>query len=213
MQNIKPLLSDQLRPKSFDCMALNEKTINRLKYIVETGDMPNLLFHGAPGTGKTSSAELIINTLDCEFIEYNGSDRLGQKSLFQDIKKFCSGRSLWGKRKIVFIDECDYLLKATQAGLRRQIETASQHDVRFIMTANETNRLIPAMLSRLTAIDFDASVRDRPEIIERVTKSIADRLVELDYNVELQDIQKTVGIYYPDFRTIANKLEMLSMAV
>ena len=81
------------------------------------------------------------------------------------------------------------------------------------MTANETNRLIPAMLSRLTAIDFDASVRDRPEIIERVTKSIADRLVELDYNVELQDIQKTVGIYYPDFRTIANKLEMLSMAV
>ena len=213
MQNIKPLLSDQLRPKSFDYMALNAKTIKWLKYIVETGDMPNLLLHGAPGTGKTSSAELITNTLDCDFIEINGSDKAGEKLLLTDFKIYWSSNSLWGKRKIVFIDECDYLSKATQAGLLRQIETASQRGVRFIMTANEIKRLIPAMRSRLTAIDFDASVRDRPEIIERVTKSIADRLVELDYNVKFEDIHKTVCLYYPDFRTIANKLQLLSMAV
>ena len=86
------------------------------KWITE-GNLPNLLLHGSPGTGKTTAAKLIVKNIQCDFIYINCSDENGIDTIRETVKQFASAAT-FQPIKIVILDEADFLTINAQAALR-----------------------------------------------------------------------------------------------
>ena len=98
----------------------------------------NMLFYGQPGVGKTSAARILLNKLEADCYEINGSLETGIDHVRKNIEIFCVSMSLHSDVKVCFIDECEYLSVNAQASLRGLIEKCGQ--VRFVLTANEIKK-------------------------------------------------------------------------
>lgn len=199
------LLSEALRPKLLSELAISSKTISALEIFIKRGSIPNLLFYGDPGAGKTSAAKIIASRFDTYVI--NGSDQRKERSTISAIEQFASTVSMCGLPKVCLIDEGDYLPKESQAVLRGLIESLSSH-CRFIVTANNRNKLSDAIQSRLTAIQFSVPIVERNAIIERYTTSLHEKLISLKYQVDRDWLKSRVLLRFPDFRSIANDVEL-----
>ncbi len=114
--------------------------------------------------------------------------------------------SLFSKAKICFIDEADYLSKNSQAALRYVIERTSRN-CRFLFTVNEITKVIPGIQSRMLAIRFDISIADRPKVQQRLLARYQKVLSEAGIRYDEARLREIVGIYFPDLRSIANRLE------
>ncbi len=204
MENTQ-LLSEILRPRSISDMALPPDISCSLERMEVAGSLINLLFYGGPGIGKTSAARILIENADV--LEINGSFNNGDKAILRLIENFASTMSLFSKPKVCFIDEADYLTKEVQAGLRHIIEKFSA-TTRFILTANEIDKVTSAIRSRCTPICFDIAPMDRAIIIDQKLARYEKRLTELGYEYDLAELRETVGIYFPDWRSIANQLQL-----
>jgi len=97
-----------------------------VKKFVDTRKMPHLLFHGPPGTGKTSCIVAIAKHLygpdkyKNMILELNASDDRGINVVREQIKSFCSTQQLMSKGiKLVILDECDSMTSSAQFALRR----------------------------------------------------------------------------------------------
>lgn len=196
-----PLLSELLRPKSLDELILPEHLIAPFRAYLETGSIPNLLLYGKPGTGKTSAARLVLEYADS--MELNGSSKGDQ---VDRIETFASGMSLIGKPKVCFIDEADCLTTRAQASLRKVMEDFSGN-ARFIFTANEVDRLSPAMRSRFINVCFDPKPSQAPDVIRRIIPFYETRLAAHGYCPDAKVIRNVVHEHYPDFRAIVGHLE------
>ena len=167
-------------------------------------DMPNLIFTGSSGTGKTTTAYAIINKLGCDRLVLNGSDERGIDTIRHKVKEFASTRSSNGKFKIVLIDEADYLTPEAQAILRKPMEDYSKN-CRFILIGNFESKIIDAISdSRCLAFRFK-------EIPKTEMKNLSEKILKkegVSYNAE--DIGKIVDFCYPDARKMLNKLQEYS---
>ena len=199
------LLSEALRPTVMaDLIGLPLNTRNALQRMIDTKSPMNMIFYGKAGTGKTSTARILINELDCDVLELNGSKHAGTTS---NITDFCNTTSLLGKSKLVFIDEADYLHKDIQAMLRYDIENNSDR-VRFIFTANDYSRFMDAITSRCLGICFDIPVNDLSNVLEQMIQLYTVKLDNLGYTIEPDKIRKIVCFNFPDFRSIANRFQL-----
>jgi len=208
MSNYKNrLLSEHLRPKCLDDLTLPEQKICHLKRLVEAQKMMNLLFFGSPGIGKTSTALILINTFkpDPFILKVCGSD-LRNNDQIEEIRDFAFSRSLFDQPKICLIDECDCLSEKTRISLQTIIEQSSEN-VRFILTANDINKMSKPLKSRLLAINFDVLPSERPAVLERLIATYDRKLRELDYVFNAQRLREIVYRNFPDMRSIANQLE------
>ena len=151
-----PILSEQLRPTEFADLIQPSAMVQRLERMVEQRMPMNMLFYGQPGVGKTSAARILLNKLEADSYEINGSLETGIDHVRKNIEMFCTSMSLRSDVKVCFIDECEYLSVNAQASLRGLIEKCSQ--VRFVLTANEIRKMHPAL--SLVACRF-ASTWDR----------------------------------------------------
>ena len=211
---LQPLLtektfSDNLRPQIADDLLLPDKQIERLKKMIETGNPINMLFYGTPGRGKTSAARIFIQALKENFDirEWNGSLSNGDKAFAREIEEFARPTTLLSANsdKLAFVDEADALTKGVQESLRYIIENARR--CRFIMTANDINRVTPAIRSRLLPIDFDITGSGVREVLERLKKRIPERLDAMGVEYDLESAQTIISTYYPDMRAVANRLD------
>jgi putative ATPase len=207
MTNIKPLLSEVLRPQVLADINLPDHLIASLERMVTSGSMMNLLFYGKPGIGKTSAARILMRELDADFYELNGSFNNGDKTMVKGIENFASTISLCGKPKICFIDEADHMSKEVQASLRYVIEKVSIN-TRFLLTANDVDKLIPAMLSRCHPICFDVSAVDAGAVVERMASRYEEKLADNGYSADPKRLREIVSIYFPDLRTVANQFQL-----
>jgi replication-associated recombination protein RarA len=202
------LLSEVLRPQHLGELAIPQNIINGLQAALNRNSLPNMLFYGSPGAGKTSAALIIAAQFETYML--NGSDNRKERSTISGIEHFAATVSFDGRGKVCFIDEADYFPKEQQAILRGFIEKYSSN-CRFIMTANNKSKISEAILSRLVCVHFVIPTSQRKEILDRYTSSLLNKLNKLDYPIERDWLAERVLLRFPDFRAIANDIEFRSL--
>jgi DNA polymerase III delta prime subunit len=207
MAEPRELLSELLRPQQLGDLTLPQSVIDRLQKMIETRSLMNMLFYGKPGAGKTSAARILINALGPEdSIEIDGSSATGVGYVRDHIQRFSSSLAMFGGTKICFIDETEYVSKSAQAALRKITEDYSDN-VRFLIAVNDRLKIIPALRSRLVEICFDVAHADRVEVKSRLIKRYRSCLANNGIAFDEQRLDQLVGIYFPDLRAIANRIE------
>ena len=203
---------EKYRPETIDDCVLPVLTKDVFLSIVDSGEIPNLLLTGSPGIGKTTVAKALCNQLDCDWLMINGSDE-GRMidTLRTTVVNYASTVSLSGGKKVIIIDEADYMNKdSVQPALRGVIEEFSKN-CRFIFTCNFKNRIIPALHSRCSVVDFKIDKQDKPAIageMLRLVKKILDKEGVKHEEVVLADL---VLKHFPDFRRVINELQKYSL--
>ena len=205
---------EQYRPKTIQDCILPEQTKKTFLEFLKKKEIPNMLLSGTAGTGKTTVARALCDELNADYIIINGSDE-GRHidTLRNKIKNFASTVSFntESKHKVVIIDEADYMnAESVQPALRNFIETFYKN-CRFIFTCNYKNKILPALHSRCTVIDFaiknGQKVKTAQALLKRLGKVLDDEQIEYDKKVLAELIQK----YYPDFRRTINELQRYSV--
>jgi replication factor C small subunit len=194
--------SQKYRPSSIDDVILPEVIHRRLSKLIGQGGGLSLMFYGSPGCGKTTSA-LLINPENTLLINCTSENSI---NMVRELEKTCSSMTLDGSRRIVVLDEADYLSKDAQAALRGVVERLSKAN-HFIMTANQPERLSDAIRSRFLPICFDIS--RNPELklvmIKRL-RQIAD--IEGGTEIKDRDIERIVDFCFPDMRRMLKSLQV-----
>ena len=145
---------EKYRPKTIDECILPGGLKKSFQEFVDNQEIPNLLFSGTAGIGKTTVARALCEQLGADYILINGSEESGIDVLRNKIKNFASTVSLAGGTKVVILDEADYLNpQSTQPALRGFIEEFSKN-CRFIFTCNFANRIIAPLHSRCSVVEF-----------------------------------------------------------
>jgi replication factor C subunit 3/5 len=198
-------LCDHLRPTTLRELFQPLSLVQRLERMVEDKRLVNMLFYGQPGGGKTSAGRIVVKKLDAEVLAINGSSSTGVDTVRDDIANFCSSASLWGKLKVVFIDECEYLSKNAQAAMRGTIEQYPW--AAFILTANDVSKLDRAIKSRCLEVCFDVSLFEAPTVIGRVLPVYHQKLTKLGCDVPFERLRRIMYLKFPDLRAVAMMLE------
>ena len=148
---------EKYRPSTIDDCILPASLKDTFQAIISSGELPNMLFTGTAGLGKTTVAKALWNQLQLDYIVVNGSEEGNIDTLRGKIKQFASSVSLQGGYKVVILDEADYLnAQSTQPALRGFIEEFA-NNCRFILTCNFKNRIIEPLHSRCGVYEFNTS--------------------------------------------------------
>ena len=203
---------EKYRPQKIDECVLPESLKKTFHEYIAQGELPTFLFCGTAGVGKTTVAKALCNEIGAEFLFINGSEESGIDVLRTKIKSFASSVSLTDAKKVVILDEADYLNpNSTQPALRAFIEEFSAN-CRFIFTCNYKNRIIEPLHSRCAVIDFKIDNKDKQETMgaffKRATQILKQEEVEFDPKV----VAEVVAKHFPDYRRVLNELQRYSVS-
>lgn len=204
------LWTEKYRPQTINDCLVPDDIQGQLKELAESKSFPMLIFAGSPGTGKTSSALALLNDMGASYIKINGSTDNSINTLRTDIEQYVTVAGLKKGRRFVLIDEAERLSRDMQEGLRMFTE---QHSKRagFIFTVNHANRIIEALHSRSTTINFSYTPEDiielGPRIETRLSQILVDNGVTID-KAEKAIIRKLIAQRFPDIRKMINLLQV-----
>jgi DNA polymerase III delta prime subunit len=198
---------EKYRPQTVKDCILPERLKVPFQEYVNQQHIPNLLLAGGAGVGKTTIAKAMCKEIGLDYLVINGSDESGIDTFRTKIKHYASAMSLTGGRKVIIIDEADYLNpSSTQPALRNAIEEFSEHCT-FIFTANFKHRIIDPLHSRCAVIDFALKNTEKESMAKLFFKRIIGILkaegIEHDPAVVAELLKK----HFPDFRRVLNELQ------
>ena len=203
---------EKYRPKKINDTILPQSLKDTFNAIVTKGDLPNMLFTGTAGLGKTTVARALCNSLDLDHIVINGSEEGNIETLRGKIKQFASTVSLQGGYKVVILDEADYLNpQSTQPALRGFIEEFS-NNCRFILTCNFKNRIIEPLHSRCGVYEFNTSKKDLAQLAAQFMKRMKFILEEEGVSYEEMAIADLIMKFAPDWRRVINECQRYSLS-
>jgi len=203
---------EKYRPQTIDECVLPQALKNTFKEFITSGQLPNFLFCGGAGVGKTTVAKALCNEIGAEYLFINGSEESGIDVLRTKIKGFASSVSLSDAKKVVILDEADYLNpNSTQPALRAFIEEFS-NNCRFIFTCNYKNRIIEPLHSRCSVIDFKIEPNEKQQIAATFFKRIVNILGQENITFDQKVVAELVTKHFPDYRRILNELQRYSVS-
>ena len=196
---------EKYRPQKVADTILPSNLKETFQAVVDGGELPNMMFSGTAGLGKTTVAKAICNELDLDYIIINGSEEGNIDTLRGKIKQFASSVSLQGGYKVVILDEADYLNpQSTQPALRGFIEEFS-NNCRFILTCNFKNRIIEPLHSRCGVYEFNTSKKDLADLAAQFYKRFIYILDQENVAYEPKAAADLVMKYAPDWRRVLNE--------
>jgi len=193
---------EKYRPSKLTEYVGNEHLKDKVKDYLESGEIPHLLFFGKAGTGKTTLAKLIVNSIDCDHIIINASDENNVDTVRNKVKGFASTVG-FKDMKIIILDEFDYMTPNAQAILRNLMETFSKH-CRFILTCNYVEKVIDPIQSRCQTFQIV------PPSKKEVAVQISQILGKEEVGFEPKDLVPIIDSSYPDIRKIINTCQLNS---
>lgn len=203
------LWTEKYRPKTIDECILPERLKKPFREYVKSKEIPNLLLSGGAGVGKTTVAKAMCEEVGCDYIVINGSDETGVDNVRYKIKNYASSMSLAGGRKVIIVDEADYLSPNAQAAFRNVIEEFAVN-CSFIFTCNFKNKIIEPLHSRCANVEFTLRGNERASMASHFFKRI--QMILRSENIESEDkiVAELVKKHFPDFRRIINELQRYS---
>ena len=193
---------EKYRPKKLEDYVGNDHLKQKISDYIESGDVPHLLLYGKAGTGKTTLAKLIVNSINCDFMILNASDENNVDTVRNKVKTFASTVG-FKDIKIVILDEFDYMTPQAQAILRNLMETFSKH-CRFILTCNYVEKIIDPIQSRCQT--FQIIPPTKKDVAVQISKILTEERIQF----ELKDLVPIVDSSYPDIRKIINTCQLNS---
>ena len=190
---------ERYRPTKLENYIGNEHLKSKVDVYLKSGDMPHLLLFGRAGTGKTTLAKMLVNSIDCDYLYINASDENSVDTVRNKVRNFASTIG-FKDSKIIILDECDYITPNAQAALRNLMETFSKH-CRFILTCNFVERIIDPIQSRCQSFQIV------PPSKKEVAVHLNNILKEEEVACKMDDVVNLVNAGYPDIRRVINSAQ------
>jgi DNA polymerase III delta prime subunit len=213
MKSIKNeiIWAQKYRPQTLEDCILPDHLLATFRQFVDNRELPNLILAGHHGIGKTTVARALCAELgDVAVFEINASMNSGIDTLRNDIKAFASTATLTGGRKVVILDEADYLnAQSTQPALRAFMEEFSKACT-FILTCNFKARIIEPLQSRCTVIDFTTEKSEKP-LLMKAFLSRAEKILEAEnIQYDRKVVMALIVRHFPDWRRVINEMQRYS---
>lgn len=196
--------TEKYRPTNFEEVVGQQEIIKRVRSLVQSLNIPHLLFAGPAGIGKSTLALIVVKQLFGEtwkenYLELNASDERGIDVVRQKVKDFARTKSI-GKVpfKVIFLDEADALTKEAQQALRRTMENYT-NTCRFILSCNYSSRIIDPIQSRCVSFRFKLlEKKDVAKVIERIAEKeklkLASDVIDTLYETSEGDCRRAINL-------------------
>ena len=203
VEKYRPMtISDTILPASLKTTFVN---------MLATGELQNMLFTGTAGLGKTTVAKALCKQLNLDYIVINGSEEGNIDTLRGKIKQFASTVSLEGGKKVIILDEADYLNpQSTQPALRGFIEQFSDN-CRFILTCNFKNRIIEPLHSRCGVYEFNTTKKQMAALAGQFMTRLEQILDAEHVTYNKGTLAEVIMKYLPDWRRVINECQRFSI--
>ena len=195
--------TEKYRPQKLEEVVNQTHVVSRLKAWVESKSIPNMLFAGSAGVGKTTVAlclarEIFGKEWRENFLELNASDERGIDVVRGRIKDFAMIRPIGHDFKIIFLDEADALTPEAQQALRRTMEKYSSV-CRFILSCNYSSRLIEPIQSRCVVFRFKGLTKEHIEVyMKKISQAesltIEQGALDVLYEIAEGDMRKATNL-------------------
>ena len=203
------LFTEKYRPKTIAECILPDRLKTPFQEYVNQNNIPNLLLSGGAGVGKTTVAKAMCEEIGCDYMIINGSDENGVDVVRYKITNYASSMSLSGGRKVIIIDEADYLSPNAQAAFRNAIEEFASN-CSFIFTCNYKNKLIDPLHSRCAVVEFNLKSTEKTQMAGQFFKRIQSILQSEEIYYDDKVIVELIKKHFPDFRRIINEIQRYS---
>lgn len=203
------LLSEKYRPQKISDCILPDRLKKVFQEYVNRKTIPNLMLTGTAGVGKTTAAIAMCEEIGLDYIFINSSEERGIDTLRTKIRGYASTVSFSGSQKVIILDEADYITPEAQAALRGAIEEFSSN-CSFIFTCNFKSKLIDAIHSRCSVIDFTLNNDEKPKMAAQFYKRLCEILSKESITFDKTVVAKLVEKYFPDYRRTLNELQRYS---
>ncbi|KAI4836657.1 replication factor C subunit 3 [Plasmodium brasilianum] len=206
---------EKYRPNVLNDIISHEQVISTIQKFVEKGELPHLLLHGPPGTGKTSTIlavckELYGDSRSSFVLELNASDDRGINVVRDQIKTFAESKNHYNtcektSLKLIILDEADHMTFPAQNAMRRIMENYAKN-VRFCMLCNYVNKITPAIQSRCTSFRFS------PLKEEYMINKALDIAKSENVKLTKEGLESLIRVGRGDMRRILNCLQVVSLS-
>jgi len=200
---------EKYRPKTIEDCILPENIKSTFQEYVNKKEIPNLLLSGTAGVGKTTIAKAMCEEVGCDYIVINGSSERGISVMQTQVMNYATSMSLAGGRKVVILDEADNLTPDAQKALRGMMEEVSSN-CSFIFTCNFKNRILDAIHSRCTVVDFKLN-GSKQKMAAAFFKRVEWILEKEGVTYDKQVVAAVITKHFPDNRRILNELQRYSV--
>ena len=199
--DLDKIWSEKYRPQKIEDLVLCDNDKKIIENFIKNDEIPNLLFYGNAGTGKTTTGKILISALDAEDLFLNCAE-VGIDDVRSTISNFSKTKSFNGKKKIVFLDEIDSASPNAQRGLRNTMEENAAY-CRYILTSNYIHNVIVPLQSRCQTIQLSPPIN---LIVKRLKCILENEKISIDIENKTKLVLLIKKIF-PDIRKTINEVQ------